>query len=194
MQSITVGVFIYDNVELLDFAGPLEVFYLTRDESGNGLVDARTFALKKKPVRVLGGLQVLPDYCCEDILDFDYILIPGGLGAREMVKDSPEILFLKELLENVKNQLITVCTGSIIAALTGLYSNSKMTTHHNRYSIFEERFPEIDLVKHVKYFDDKKILSSGGISSGIDMTLYFVRKIFSNEVAERTIDTLEYHT
>ena len=196
MDKISVGVLLFDDVELLDFTGPLEVFYRARlatddAESPNNLFNTFTIAKSHSPIKIFGGLSVIPDKKFDEIGNMDLLLIPGGPGARRMTTTSPEVLFVKEK-EKTLAYIATVCTGAWIYALTGRSNNHKMTTHHNRYDAFEKLFPGTTLIRDQKYVDDGKIISGGGVSSGIDLGLYLVYKFFGKEVLLRTAYSIEY--
>ena len=197
MNTINVIILLYDNVEILDFTGPLEVFYRARlatddaERPGN-LFTAITVAQSYSPVKTFGGLSIIPDKKIDEIDKSDILLIPGGPGARKMIMKSPEVLFVKENIQSF-TYIATVCTGAWICGLAGVSNGHKITTHHNRYYSFEKLFPNTMLIRNQKYIDDGKIISSGGISSGIDLGLYLVYKFFGKEVLQRTADLLEYN-
>lgn len=192
MDKISVAILVFDDVEPLDFIGPYEVLLRTYAlNTEKQLFEIFTVAPTKQPVICFGGLQILPDEDFSTDRSYEYLFVPGGLGARSLNKEDPIVEFVRNAEEKIE-QLVTICTGSYIAALTGNYSDVIMTTHHQRYEDFQYKFPSITLTMNKKYHDEPSLLSAGGISSGIDATLYFVNKLFGEAVAEQTAKILEY--
>lgn len=191
---LDVGILIFDEVELLDFAGPLEVFYAARPsplETEVQLFNAFTIARSKDPVKVKGGLRILPDKTFDEVESVDILVIPGGRGARKMKGSEPEIQFVRSL-EPKTEHIATVCTGTWIYALSGSRKGEKVVTHHLRREEFKKRFPEIEIVEGYRYFENDTIVSAGGVSCGIDLALYLVYKFFGEEAADYTASVLEY--
>ncbi len=189
-----MGILIFDGVELLDFAGPLEVFYVARPsplQKETKLFNAFTIAKERKPIKVKGGLRVIPDKTFEEVESLDILIIPGGEGARKMDKDAPEVNFVRSIEDRVE-QLATVCTGTWIYANTGNRKGEKLLTHHLRKEEFKNKFPEIELVEGYRYFENDTIVSAGGVSCGIDLGLYLVYKFFGEEAVDYTASILEY--
>ena len=191
---LKVGILIFDNVELLDFAGPLEVFYVARQSEtikDTPLFEVFTVASEAKPIQVEGGLKVLPDKTFEDVDELDILVIPGGHGARMKTTDSPEVKFIKELQDKTET-VATVCTGAFLYAISGDRSGEKLVTHHNYVAMFREKFPQIEFVENCRYYDDDLVVSAGGITCGIDLALYLVYKHFGEEAVDYTSSVLEY--
>ncbi len=191
MDIPIVGILLFDDVEPLDFVGPYETLIVANDETGKKLFEVYLVAKNMSPVRCFGGMKVIPDKQFSDNIKYTHLIIPGGAGARQLKKKSVEIDFLKANHESIET-VLTVCTGSFVAATSGLYNDFPMTTHHSRHQEFRDRFPQITLISDKRYLDNETLITAGGITAGIDLTIYFIRKIYGEDIAKRVEETLEY--
>ena len=189
---IKVGILIFDEVEVLDFAGPFEVFSITTDNNEAKLFNVSIIAENNRIINARNGLKVLPDYSLQDVKEIDVLIIPGGFGA-ETVEFKNKVL-LEWIIETNQKTIITasVCTGAIILAETKLLDNRKATTHWMDTDRLKNDYPAIQVVTNTKYVEDGKFITSGGISAGINMSLYIVGKLFGKETAVDTAKRMEY--
>jgi len=189
---IKVGILIFDEVEVLDFAGPFEVFSITTDNNEAKLFNVSIIAENNRIINARNGLKVLPDYSLQDAKEIDVLIIPGGFGA-ETVEFKNKVL-LEWIIETNQKTIITasVCTGAIILAETKLLDNRKATTHWMDTDRLKNDYPAIQVVTNTKYVEDGKFITSGGISAGINMSLYIVGKLFGKETAVDTAKRMEY--
>ena len=196
MEKITVGILIFDNVEVLDFTGPYEVFSVTRELDKPDFTDPCPFEIiivseYLRKVKTMGGMRVIPNYNFEDFPSVDILIVPGGLGER--LEHSNPIIhhFLKAQSKKVKT-LASVCTGAFFLANAGIINGKRATTHSLSLDRLEEGFPEIDVIRDKRYTEDGNIITSAGISAGIDMSLYIVSKYLGEEVARLTAREMGY--
>ena len=191
-NMIKVGILIFDEVEVLDFAGPFEVFSITTDNNEAKLFNVSIIAENNRIINARNGLKVLPDYSLQDAKEIDVLIIPGGFGA-ETVEFKNKVL-LEWIIETNQKTIITasVCTGAIILAETKLLDNRKATTHWMDTDRLKNDYPAIQVVTNTKYVEDGKFITSGGISAGINMSLYIVGKLFGKETAVDTAKRMEY--
>ena len=189
---IKVGILIFDEVEVLDFSGPFEVFWITTDNNEAKLFNVSIIAENNRIINARNGLKVLPDYSLQDVKEIDVLIIPGGFGA-ETVEFKNKVL-LEWIIETNQKTIITasVCTGAIILAETKLLDNRKATTHWMDTDRLKNDYPAIQVVTNTKYVEDGKFITSGGISAGINMSLYIVGKLFGKETAVDTAKRMEY--
>jgi len=189
---INVGILIFDEVEVLDFAGPFEVFSIATDDNAVKLFNVSIIAENNRIINARNGLKVLPDYSLQDAKEIDVLIIPGGFGA-ETVEFKNKVL-LEWIIETNQKTIITasVCTGAIILAETKLLDNRKATTHWMDTDRLKNDYPAIQVVTNTKYVEDGKFITSGGISAGINMSLYIVGKLFGKETAVDTAKRMEY--
>jgi len=196
MQKINVGIFIYDNVEVLDFAGPYEVFSVTRLLDKPDFSDPSPFEILiisdgTTPVKTMSGMKIIPDFSFEDCPNLDILVVPGGLGERTLHSNQNISGFISSHAGKVKT-LASICTGAFFLANAGILDKKRATTHTLSLDRLEQGFPEIDVVRDKRYVEDGSIITSAGISAGIDMSLYIVSKYFGEKVARLTATEMEY--
>lgn len=189
---INVGILIFDEVEVLDFTGPFEVFSIAADDNSTKLFNVTVIAEKNRIINARNGLKVLPDYSFQDTKEIDILIIPGGFGAETVEFKNQELL--KWIIEINKKTMITasVCTGAIILAETKLLDNKKATTHWMDIDRLKKDYPSIRVIADKKYVEDGKFLTSGGVSAGINMSLYIIEKLCGKEIAVNTAKRMEY--
>ncbi|GAF63554.1 AraC family transcriptional regulator [Bacillus sp. TS-2] len=201
LKKYHVGILLFDYVDALDFSGPYEVFNLTTYEEKDVI---KLFAnkLENKPfsvstvsrdgnqITVHNGLRVQPDYSFLNAPHFDIIIVPGGpLRAMKNVEKNEDII---NWIKSYENEIIaSVCTGAFFLAKAGLLSGKKATTNRVALDMLEKGFPDIDVIRGVKFVDEGNIVTSAGISAGIQMALYLVSKLFDKTTADRTAYTIE---
>ena len=190
-RPLEIGIFIFDEVEVLDFAGPFEVFSLAK-KSDNPLCHVRTVAATLKTIHARNGLKVSPDNTFSDHPIFDVLIIPGGYGARELEIKKPDTLHW------IKNQkpkvpiMASVCTGSLLLAECGLLDGRKATTHWMRLDRLENEYPKVEVIRGVKFVDDGDIITSAGISAGINMSFHLLTRLFHRDIAKSVARDMEY--
>lgn len=187
-----VAIMIFDDIEVLDFAGPYEVFNVTGELNRPSPLNVFTVAESNSPVRTRGQLSVNPNYSIQNMPKADILLIPGGAGCRALL-NKPHILeWVQEQAKQVE-YLLSVCTGSLVLAKAGLLNGLEVTTHHDNLDDLEALVDETaTVIRDKRYVDTGKIVMSGGVSAGIDMSLYMIQKLFGNEVLAKTLTEMEY--
>jgi transcriptional regulator GlxA family with amidase domain len=187
-----VGIFLFDDVEVLDFAGPFEVFSVTTMENKEKPFIVETISEEGNIINARNGLKVQPDFGFHNMPPFDILIIPGGLGAREKeIHNDNVIKWIVTEMQNV--QLMTsVCTGALLLAKAGLLNGKKGTTHWASLERLKEEFPEVDVQHGVKFVDEGNIVTSGGISAGINMSFHIVKRLLGSNVAKATAKRMEY--
>lgn len=183
-----VGIVLFPQVEVLDFAGPYEVFACAADETGQAYFETLTVSLAPEVV-CRSGLVVGADVFIGQAPVFDILVVPGGPGARRPKGLEPLLDFINEQHE-AGAQVASVCTGSFLLARAGLLNGLKATTHKMRLKDFEQAFPEIQTVPD-KIVDQGKIITAGGVSSGIDLALYILEKRFGEPARKKEAARLD---
>lgn len=198
MERLNVGIFIFHNVEVLDFAGPYEVFSRTRTVEGTAsrLDDASapfkvfTVAETRAPLSAVGGLQVTPDFAFADAPPIDLLLIPGGMGARPLIEHAPVIAWIRATATRAR--LVTsVCTGSLLLAKAGLLDGRRATTHWGALDVLGTLGKNITVERALRWVDDG-VVTSAGVSAGIDMSFYVVEKLCGDTIANETAHYIDY--
>lgn len=196
MEKKRVGIVLFANIEVLDFCGPFEVFSTTilneekrRDESSP--FEVVLVAEKNEPVVTTGGMKVIPDYTFENCPKLDILVVPGGWGTRKEMNNPVMLNWLRERAKEVET-LTSVCTGSMLLGFAGLLKGLHVTTHWRSLDWMKESFPS-SIVEYDKHFvEDGHVLTSAGISAGIDMSLRVVARYCGEAIARATAKHMEY--
>ncbi|WP_242261147.1 DJ-1/PfpI family protein [Bacillus cereus group sp. BfR-BA-01453] len=187
----SVGIFLFNDVEVLDFAGPFEVFSVTEVEEEKPFT-VYTVSQNGEMITARNGLKVKPDYSIEDLPPVDILIIPGGKGVRENeVKNDIIINWVRQQMKEVK-LMTSVCTGALLLAKAGLLEGLKATTHWASIQTFKKDFPNVEIMENVKFVDEGHIITSAGISAGINMSFHIVKNLLGVEIAEDTAKSMEY--
>lgn len=189
----TVAILIFDDVELLDFAGPFEVFSSVRNLSGDHerLMEVFTVAETAAPVRCRNGLTVLPEYTLAECPQIDLLVIPGGVGVRAALEHTGVIDWVRGRAED-SELTVSVCTGSFVLAQAGLLAGRSATTHWESIGELRQRFPEVQVVEDQRWIDAGEIITAAGVSAGIDVALHVVRRLYGADAARATALGIEY--
>lgn len=193
-----VGILIFDNVEVLDFAGPFEVFSRTRTIPGpesrrseeSAPFQVFTIAKTKAPVTATGGLVVIPAYDFKDAPPIDLVVVPGGFGTRPLLNDEETLDWIRQTAAAAR-QVTSVCTGSLLLGKAGLLEGRRATTHWAALDLLESLGTGAKVERDLRVVDDG-IITSAGVASGIDMAFYVVERLCGREVAEETAKYIEY--
>jgi transcriptional regulator GlxA family with amidase domain len=189
----TVAILIFDDVELLDFAGPFEVFSSVRNLTGDHerLMDVFAVAESLTPVRCRNGLVVQPERTIDECPPIDVLVIPGGAGVRPALERSNLVEWVRTRAQEAE-LTVSVCTGSFLLAQAGLLSGRPATTHWERINEMRERFPDVEIVEDERWVDTGEIITAAGVSAGIDVALHVVRRLYGADVARATALGIEY--
>jgi len=182
----TTGIVLFDGAEELDFAGPWEVFTMARID-GDSVV---TIAEHDRPVRCAKGLRVLPDHTFTDAPALDVVLVPGGQGTRQEVSNPVLLSWLAERAASCQ-WVTSVCTGSFVLHAAGLVRGKRVTTHWASIDRFRE-LDDVTVLDDVRYVCDGNVVTSAGVSAGIDMSLWLVGQIYGVEHGRFTQRAMEY--
>lgn len=186
------AILIFDDVEVLDFCGPFEVFSVTSQRAqGETPFRVYTIAEQARPVLARNGLSVNPAYTLHDCPPPDILLIPGGRGTRPLMNNAALLDWIRAQSERVE-LLLSVCTGALLLGKAGLLDGLEATTHHSALEELRAAAPNITLCPEKRYVDNGKIVLSAGVSAGIDMALYVVSRLLGAEVAAETAHYIQY--
>lgn len=188
---MNIGIYIYPGAEVLDFSGPFEVFSTASRLCG----DEKPFSVfllaeQDTLVAARAGYQVLPHYGIQDHPPLDVLMISGGVHTGEMA-NADVMAWIQRQAETVK-LTATVCTGIFLLARALPSLTCKVTTHWEDIPALKQMFKQLKVVEGVRWVDEGKVVSSGGISAGIDMSLYLVSKLHSVDLAQRTARQMEF--
>ena len=187
-----LGILIFDDVEVLDFAGPFEVFSVANQLSGYKLLEVHTFSQTILPIRARNGLQVLPDHSINSVPTLDYLVLPGGDGTKKVVQNGS---FIKEIKQQILSSewTMTVCSGSRILGKAGFLEQKPYCTHHEVYESIQKMVPSALPQPDLRYVQtNDRIWTAAGISAGIDLALHLTEVTFGKELALATAKYMEY--
>lgn len=186
-----VGIFIFNEADVMDFSGPFEVFSLAKKE-GRKLFNVNLIGETGYQISARNGFKVLPAYDFSNHPDLDILIIPGGYGAEEVeIKNERVLEWIKAQYEKVQI-LASVCTGALLLAKCGILDHKSATTHWMDIDRLERRYPKVKVIRSVKFVDEGNVLTSGGISAGINMSFHLIKRLFDPEVAKHTAKRMEY--
>jgi transcriptional regulator GlxA family with amidase domain len=196
MKRKQVGIVLYEDVEVLDFSGPFEVFSVTRlneEKRREELSPFQAFLVAEStsPVVATGGMKVVPDYDLESCPKLDILLVPGGWGFRPQMNNERLLKWVADRSREVET-LTSVCTGALLLAKAGLLDGKRATTHWRWLDSMQEMFPKTTVEKRLHFVEEGAFFSSAGISAGIDMTLRLVARYYGEAVARATARHMEY--
>lgn len=192
MKTRTVAILIFDEVEVLDFAGPFEVFSVTRELAGDQLFSVHTVGITAGTVRARNGLKIVPGHTLESLPPPDLLIVPGGYGTRALLQQPGVIDWIRR--KAAKAELVaSVCTGSLVLAKAGLLAGLPATTHYQCFDLLRELEPTATVREDVRFTDTDRVLTAAGISAGIDLSLHLVARLHGAETARQTAQYMEYH-
>jgi len=186
-----VQVLIFDDVEVLDFAGPFEVFGVTGLRSGPAPFRVGTVGLSNMPIRARNGLEVRPSTSIEEAPPCDVLVLPGGFGTRREMHNATLLEWIRRQAAGAE-AVLSVCTGALLLARAGLLDGLDATTHHVAFDELSQASPTANILRGARYVDNGHIITSAGISAGIDASLHLVAKLLGDAVAAETAEYMEY--
>ena len=191
-RSRNVAIFIFDEVEVLDFCGPFEVFSITGNQDESKPFNVYTVAEELRPVIARNNLSVNPQYSLRDCPPPDILLVPGGLGTRSEMNNITVVTWIKNCAQNTE-LVLSVCTGSLLLAKAGLLEGLTATTHHLALNDLKKVAPNTIIDENKRFVDNGNVIVSAGISAGIDMSLHVIARLLGREQAEKTARYMEYN-
>ncbi|WP_407343862.1 DJ-1/PfpI family protein [Pengzhenrongella phosphoraccumulans] len=189
-STLRVGIFVFDDAEELDVVGPYEVL-----TAWAALSDLRpevlTFSSDGAGVRLAKGLRIVPDRAAYDIGPLHVVVYPGGRGTRAMVKDPVHLDWVRGLRTEVP-LMTSVCTGALVLAAAGLLAGRPATTHWGAFDELAEIDPSVLPDTEARFVDDGDVITSAGVSAGIDMALHLVARLDNRTVAAQVRRAIQY--
>ena len=187
-MGITVGIVLFDDCEELDWAGPWEVFSMARRD-GDTVV---TISERSDPVRCAKGLRVLTDHTFGDAPALNVVVVPGGHGSRRERSNAAMLEFLQRVAPGCA-WVASVCTGVFVLHGAGIARDQPVTTHWGAIEELRTIAPDLTVLEDVRYVRHANVVTSAGVSAGIDMSLWLVGQLISVEHARMTQYAMEYN-
>jgi transcriptional regulator GlxA family with amidase domain len=190
-EQRNVAILIFDEVEVLDFAGPFEVFGVARLDDGSAPFNVFTVAETDAPVKARNGLSVNPHHTLDTCPHIDLLLVPGGRGTRTLIHNAPVVAWIREQAGPAE-LVLSVCTGALLLGKAGLLDGLAATTYHTAFEELRAVAPNTEQRPGERWVDNGKVVTSAGVSAGIDMSLHIVGRLLGAEQADRTARYMEY--
>ncbi len=188
----TVAILAFDDMEVLDFAGPYEVFNVAGELGDGHPFSVFSVGVGSGPVTGRGGFVVQPTYSLADAPIPDLVVVPGGFGSRALAKDDRVIGWLRDRAAEVE-LLLSVCTGALVLGAAGLLERRPATTHHGAYDELAAISPTTRVVRGQRFVrSSDTILTSAGVSAGVDLALHVVQLLAGQETRDRTVAEMEW--
>ena len=192
MEAVETRILLFDDVEVLDFAGPFEVFSIAETPDHRKAFNVKIVAESKRTVVARNGLKIVPDLAFSDQDRYQLLIVPGGRAAETTELANPVLLgWLREQARKV-DLVASVCTGALLLAKVGLLDGLEATTHWMDIPRLQEENPEVRVKPGARFVDQGRIITSAGISAGIDMSLHIVERYFGKEASRATARRMEY--
>jgi transcriptional regulator GlxA family with amidase domain len=192
MTTRKVALLVFDEAEVMDVAGPFEVFSVAGRRHGLEPFAVSLVAERPGLVTLRNGFRVEPHATMAQTPAPDILIMPGGQGTRRVMHNPAVIDWVRRAAQRAE-LILSVCTGSLVLASAGLLDGLNATTHHGAMDLLRETAPSARVREGVRFLDNGKVVVSAGISAGIDMSLHIVARLLGEEMAEETAGYMEYH-
>lgn len=188
---LRVAILLFDDVEVLDFAGPFEVFAVARSDHGEPAFEVVTVALRSGPVVARHDLTILPT-CTPDMLErVNILVVPGGLGTRREMHNPEMIHFIRATSASAQLTL-SVCTGALLLGAARLLDGLSATTHWAAMNELRALECGVELHPEARIVDNGELITSAGVSAGIDAALHVISRTHGQSAAHETARYLQY--
>lgn len=195
-MTTSIAIYLFPDVEVLDFAGPYEVFttanrvFKRRNHASNDVFHTFGIALGAGLVRARAGLDLRPDHTLADHPPIDVLVVPGGVVTQEL--DNPGVIQWLADTHATSTLTASVCTGAFLLAKAGILDGLSATTHWEDVADLRAMFPEVSVLTDRRWVDEGRVVTSGGISAGIDMSLHLVERLAGRDLALATARQMEF--
>ena len=186
-----IGILIFDDAEVLDFAGPFEVFSVTSELNNFEPFDVFSVGENLEPISAVNGLSVNPKYGFNNAPHIDILIIAGGTGTRKVIENTTVLNWVDKVHQKTEFTL-SICSGSRLLGKLGILDHQPYCTHHLVYEDLKKLVPTGQPQPERRYVNAGKTYTSGGISAGIDLSFHLVERLLGEEIAKQTADYMEY--
>lgn len=189
-MTLQIGILAFPNLEELDAIGPWEVLsWASKQEQSD--MNVMMIGSAGKEITCAKGLKIVTDYTINDHPPLDIILVPGGMGTRPIFKDGgPEIDWIEKVAPNC-TWVTSVCTGALLLQRAGYLDGKRATTHWGSIELLRGA-GNVDVLDDVRFVRDGNVVTSAGVSAGIDMALWLIGELYGSEFARFTQKGIEY--
>ncbi len=189
-KPVRIGLFVFDGCEELDVVGPYDVL-ASWARHGRSHTEVVTFSADGRAVRCAKGLGLVPDTDADGAQDLHVLVYPGGQGTRVLMRDEEHLAWVRRMRAGTP-LVASVCTGALVLAAAGLLAGRPATTHWASLDLLAEIDPSVQVDREARYVDDGDVVTSAGVSTGIDMALHLVARLDSVEAARGVRRGIQY--
>lgn len=189
-RPMRVGIFVFDDAEELDVVGPYDVLALWAQHSTLH-PEVVTFSADGAGVRMAKGLRLVPDHSMEDVGPLHVLIYPGGQGTRRLAADADHLAWVRDVRARTP-LMASVCTGALVYAAAGLLAGRPATTHWAAFDELATLDPSVLADTEARFVDDGDVVTSAGVSAGIDMALHLVARLESPQAARAVRRGIQY--
>lgn len=190
-----IGILLFDEVDLLDFGGPYEVFLtagrLLERRGDVGAIEVLSLSLDGHPVRAYGGVGLIPDGSLDPSLDLDVLVVPGAIAITDVASNDDLIDSIRRAADRVPI-VASVCTGAFLLAEAGLLDGRPWTTHFEDIDLLAAEIGSSGATRDVQWVDSGQVVTAGGLSAGIGTALHLVDRLLGRQLAMATARQIEY--
>jgi len=187
-----VGILLFDDAEVLDFAGPFEVFAIASELNSHRLFHVFTVGQRLAPILAVNGLSVNPTYGFHNCPHIDILIISGGAGTKQQMGNTKMLNWITQIHTKTEYTL-SICSGARLLGVLGFLDHKPYCTHHGVYDDMVKMVPSGKPQKDKRYVNFGKTYTSGGISAGIDLSFHLVELLHGQKIAQETATYMEYH-
>jgi len=187
-----VSVLVFEDADVLDIAGPYEVFAVAGRREGLEPFQVTLVGVTPGTVALRGGFRVEPAFTIADAPTAEILIVPGGAGTRRLLEDPALLAWICRAAEQAE-LVLSVCTGALLLGKAGLLDGLEVTTHQSAIALLREVAPKARVRQGERFLDNGKVIVAAGISAGIDMALHVVERLLGDEQAAETAAYMEYH-
>jgi transcriptional regulator GlxA family with amidase domain len=191
-NSRRVSLLIFEEAEVLDVAGPYEVFSVAGRRHGLDPFQVQLVAERPGPVTLRNRFQLVPHSTLTEAPPAEILVVPGGFGTRREMHN-PVILDWVGRAARQAEVVLSVCTGALVLGKAGLLDGLEVTTHHDAYDLLREVAPRATLHEGERFLDNGRVILAAGVSAGIDASLHLVERLLGTDLAEEAAAYMEYH-
>ncbi|HXW97418.1 MAG TPA: DJ-1/PfpI family protein [Gemmatimonadales bacterium] len=186
-----VSMLVFDDAEVLDVAGPYEVFSVAGRRHGLEPFAVSIVAPTSAPVTLRNGFRLLPHFSLADAPAAEILIVPGGMGTRREMNNVTILDWVRRTARRAE-LILSVCTGALILGKAGLLDDLQATTHHGALDLLREVAPRARVRPGERFLDNGRVVVAAGVSAGIDMSLHVVARLLGDELAAETAAYMEY--
>ena len=190
--KLNIAILLFNQVEVLDFAGPFEVFSVASEIHNHQFFNVFTVSKENKIIKTVNNLQVIANHTFANHPKIDILIIPGGEGTKNLLLDTSLLQWIKTQHQTAQITM-SICSGAILLAKLGLLKNKPYCTHHQVYPFVEKIDKTAIAKKNKRFVQIDSIYTSGGISAGIDLSFHILKKLTSQKIAQSTATYMEYN-